>query len=84
MRERSGLSSAVATNHKTPCQRGTAGGPDLCPGDHQAASWVNGRRVFGGESGVNDLTGALVRLGARKLMQERLEAEVGEFLGRDR
>ncbi len=39
---------------------------------------------FRRESDVDDLTGVLVRLGARKLMQERLEVEGGEFLGRDR
>ena len=33
---------------------------------------------------VEDLTRALVRLGARKLIQELLEAEVTELLGRGR
>ena len=32
---------------------------------------------------VEDLTHALIRLGARKLIQELLEAEVTEQLGRD-
>ncbi|CCF85930.1 hypothetical protein [Nitrolancea hollandica] len=34
------------------------------------------------ETDLEDLTGELVRLGARKLIQELLEAEVTETLGR--
>jgi transposase-like protein len=33
---------------------------------------------------AEDLAGQLARLGAQKLIQELLEAEVGESLGRDR
>jgi putative transposase len=36
------------------------------------------------ETDVNDLTSELVRLGARKLIQELLEAEVTEVVGRER
>ncbi|MBC7231405.1 MAG: hypothetical protein H5T74_13585 [Actinobacteria bacterium] len=41
-------------------------------------------RELAGDAKAEDLTSELLRLGARKLVQETLEAEVSERLGRER